>query len=98
MSESKSEGLDVAYVAHLARLHLTPEEVAHFQPQMEQIVGYVEQISGLDVTDVEPMSHTVAVTNVVREDVSREGLAHDGVMANAPASVDGLFSVPQIVE
>ena len=91
-------GLDVAYVANLARLYLDADEIATFQPQMEHIVGYVRQIDGLDVEDVEPTSHAVEVTNVLREDVARPGLDRDRVLANAPSEVNGLFSVPKIVE
>jgi len=96
--ESEAKRLDVGYVAHLARLYLTDEEIDHFQPQMEQIVSYVDQINALDVSGVEPTSHAVAVTNVLREDKSRPGLDHDRVMANAPKEANGLFVVPKIVE
>lgn len=96
--QSGVKGLDVAYVAHLARLHLTDEEVALFQPQMEHIVGYVEQINALDVSDVEPTLHAVDVVNVFRADRARAGLDHERVMANAPSEANGLFAVPKIVE
>ncbi len=91
-------GLDVAHVAHLARLKLTEAEVATFQAQMEHIVGYVNQIEALDVSGVEPTSHAVVVTNVLREDVARPGLDHECVLANAPDTENGLFTVPKIVE
>ena len=96
--ELQVEGIDVAYVARLARLDLTPDETARFQGQLEQIVGYVRQIEQLDVAGVEPTSHAVAVTNVMRPDVPRPGVAHDAVMANAPESLDGHFRVPRIVD
>lgn len=96
--QKQAQALDVRYVAHLARLHLTDEEVETFQPQMEQIVGYVQQIDELDVDGVEPTSHAVAVTNVLRKDISRPGLDHERVMANAPSEKNGLFAVPKIVE
>ncbi len=96
--QTEAARLDVAYVAHLARLHITDEEVALFQPQMEQIVHYVEQINELDVGNVEPTSHAVAVLNVFREDVPRPGLDHEQVMRNAPGVVNGLFAVPRIIE
>jgi aspartyl-tRNA(Asn)/glutamyl-tRNA(Gln) amidotransferase subunit C len=96
--QSRGKGLDVAYVAHLARLHLTDAEVATFQPQMEQIVGYVKQIDALDVSGVEPTSHAVEVVNVFREDRARPGLDREQVMANAPSEANGLFAVPKIVE
>lgn len=94
----KADGLDVAYVADLARLHLSVEEVALFQGQMEQIVHYVEKISALDVSDVDPLSHTVSVSNVWREDTPRASISHEAVMQNAPDSRDGLIAVPKIIE
>ncbi len=93
-----SDGLDVAYVAHLARLELTADEVALFQPQMDEIIGYVEKIAELDVSGVEPMSQAVEEANVWRADEPRCGLEHDRVMENAPRSAQGLFAVPKIVE
>jgi aspartyl-tRNA(Asn)/glutamyl-tRNA(Gln) amidotransferase subunit C len=96
--QSRGKELDVAYVANLARLYLTDEEIATFQPQMEHIVGYVRQIDALDVSGVEPTSHAVAVVNVLREDKSRPGLDHERVMANAPDEANDLFAVPKIVE
>lgn len=96
--QAKASGLDVAYVAHLARLHLSEDEIALFQGQMEQIVHYVEQIGKLDVDGVAPLSHTVSVSNVWREDEPRPGIEHDQVMDNAPEQRDGLIAVPKIVE
>jgi len=96
--QGRGKGLDVAYVAHLARLHLTDAEVALFQPQMEHIVRYVDQINALDVSGVEPTLHAVQVVNVFREDRSRPGLDRERVLANAPEEANGLFAVPKIVE
>jgi len=90
--------IDVAYVAHLARLHLDEDEVRALQPQMEAIVDLIKKIDELDVSAVEPMSHASAVINVFREDKARDGIDRDRVLANAPAEVDGQFSVPKILE
>ena len=90
--------IDVAYVAHLARLHLDEDEIKTLQPQMEEIVSLVKKIDALDVDDVEPTSHAVAVVNVLREDKARTGIDHDVVMENAPLDVDGRFGVPRILE
>ncbi|MFU8781355.1 MAG: Asp-tRNA(Asn)/Glu-tRNA(Gln) amidotransferase subunit GatC [Kiritimatiellia bacterium] len=97
-AQQESGGLDVAYVAHLARLQLTDDEIALFQGQMEQIVHYVEKIGELDVSGVAPLSHTVSVSNVWREDEPRRGIQHEQVMANAPDQREGLIAVPKIVE
>lgn len=90
--------IDVVYVAHLARLYLSDEEVRMFQGQMDHIVGYVKKIGELDLTNVEPTSHAVAVQNVFREDVVKPGLTVEQVMANAPAQLNNQFQVPKIVE
>ena len=90
--------IDVAYVAHLARLHLDADEIKSLQPQMEAIVDLIKKIDELDVSDVEPSSHASAVTNVFREDKARDGIDRDRILANAPLEVDGQFAVPKILE
>jgi aspartyl-tRNA(Asn)/glutamyl-tRNA(Gln) amidotransferase subunit C len=90
--------IDTAYVAHLARMHVSDEEIACFQPQLEQVVEYVAKLQKLDVSDIEPTSHAQPLTNVLREDGVREGLTNEQAMGNAPASVEGQFIVPKIVE
>lgn len=92
------EQIDVSYVAHLARMHLTDEETALFQGQLEQIVGYVNEINELDVSGIEPTSHTRPVNNVFREDKEGESLDRDAVLENAPKSDNDLFTVPKILE
>ncbi len=90
--------IDVRYVANLARIALDDEEVAVFQKQLEQIVGYVDKLGELDVAGIEPTSHAHPVTNVFREDVVRQGLEHESVMHNAPEETMDQFKVPKIVE
>lgn len=92
------QAIDVKYVAHLARIHLTDEETALFESQLAQILQYVQELSELDVSQVEPTAHAVAVTNVFRKDEVQPGLDRSDVLANAPASHSGLFIVPKIVE
>ena len=90
--------IDVAYVAELARLELTDEEKAVFQPQLESIVRYVEKISSVDVSGVEPMMHGRPLVNAFREDVVRESLPAEVALGNAPARVGDEFLLPKIVE
>ena len=98
MTENNQEKIDVEYVAHLARLYLTEDEIATFQGQLDGIVGYVQQIGTLNLDGIEPTSHAVPDNNVFREDIARPGLEHDVVMDNAPRKKDGQFVVPQIIE
>jgi len=90
--------IDAGYVAELARLELTEEEKAVFQPQLEKIIGYVEKISQVDVSDVEPMMHGKELVNAFREDEVRPSMAREDALANAPARTGDEFLLPKIVE
>lgn len=90
--------IDVAYVAELARLELTGEEKAVFQPQLENIVKYVEKISSVDISDVPPTMHGRAIVNALREDEVRPSLDRETALANAPARTGDEFMLPKIVE
>ena len=102
MTEQGQQGdvahIDVSYVAHLARLYLTDDEINTFQAQLDGIVGYVRKIGELDLEGIEPTSHARPVQNVFRKDAVRPGLDHDVVMDNAPRVRDGQFAVPRIME
>jgi aspartyl-tRNA(Asn)/glutamyl-tRNA(Gln) amidotransferase subunit C len=89
---------DVAYVAHLARLTLAPEEALKLGAQLEQILGYVKKLQELDVEQVEPTAHAVPLVNVTRPDQTETSLPHEEALRNAPAQANGLFIVPKIVE
>ena len=97
MPEAK-EGMDVGYVAHLARIDLTDEETTLFQGQLDQVLHYVEQLNELDVDGVEPTAHAIPVFNVLRKDEIGQSLSHDAVIANAPAATDGEVRVPKIID
>ena len=90
--------IDVGYVAELARLELTAEEKAVFQRQLENIVKYVEKISEVDVSGVEPMLHGRSLVNAFREDDVGESMPTETALANAPARVGDEFLLPKIVE
>lgn len=90
--------IDVNYVAHLARLSLSPEESEKIGAQLGQILGYVEKLKELDVSQVEPTAHAVPLVNVTRPDEARPSLAHEAALRNAPAQANGLFLAPKIVE
>lgn len=89
---------NVKYVAHLARLALTPEEEIKLGAQLGNIIGFVEQLKSVDVSNVEPTAHAVPTVNVTRADEVRPSLPHDEAMRNAPTKAGGLFVVPKIVE
>ena len=90
--------LDLQHVAHLARLNLTKEEEQQFGAQLGQILGYIAKLNELDVSQVEPTAHAVPLVNVTRPDEIRPSLSNEQALRNAPASANGLFVVPKIVE
>lgn len=89
---------DVKYVAHLARLRLTPDEEEKIGAQLRGILRYVDQLKEVDVTGIEPTAHAFPMVNIVRPDEVRPSLAPEDALRNAPARANGLFMVPKIVE
>jgi aspartyl-tRNA(Asn)/glutamyl-tRNA(Gln) amidotransferase subunit C len=90
--------IDIQYVAHLARIQLTPDEEKKLSAQLGGILGYIEKLKELDVTGVEPTAHAVPMVNVTRTDETRPSLPNEDALRNAPAQANGLFMVPKIVE
>jgi aspartyl-tRNA(Asn)/glutamyl-tRNA(Gln) amidotransferase subunit C len=90
--------IDVKYVAHLARLALTPEEERVLGAQLQSILGYVEKLKEVDISGVEPTAHAFPLVNVTRRDEVQPSLSHEDALRNAPSQADGLFMVPKIVE
>ena len=83
--------IDVKYVAHLARISLTPDEEQKIGAQLGNILGYIEKLRELDVSGVEPTAHAVPLINVVRADEVRPSLPTEEALQNAPAKANGLF-------
>ena len=95
MSLSSAE---VAKVALLARLRVSPEELETFTGQLNAIVDYVAQLQQVDTTGVEPLAHGIEVRNVFREDVRGEPLPREQALANAPTRNATSFLVPAVLE
>ncbi|MCU0796704.1 MAG: Asp-tRNA(Asn)/Glu-tRNA(Gln) amidotransferase subunit GatC [Akkermansiaceae bacterium] len=91
------QSIDVRYVAGLARLHLSDEECAEFQPQLDAILGHAESLLSLDVTGIEATAHPVPVHDVLRADVPHESLPLERVLANAPEQAQGQIRVPKVI-
>lgn len=89
---------DVKYVAHLARLKLTPEEEQKLGAQLGDILGYIEKLKEVNVEGVEPTAHPFPLVNVARADEPLASLPHEEALRNAPQQSGGLFTVPKIVE
>jgi aspartyl-tRNA(Asn)/glutamyl-tRNA(Gln) amidotransferase subunit C len=90
--------IDVNYVAHLARLSLSPEETEKLGGQLTQVLGYIEKLREVDVSGIAPTAHAFPLINVTRPDVVQPSIEHDEALRNAPAAANGLFMVPKIVE
>jgi aspartyl-tRNA(Asn)/glutamyl-tRNA(Gln) amidotransferase subunit C len=92
---------EVRYVADLANLRLTDEEVHKMSRDLGQILTYVEQLRELDTTSVEPMAQVLYdadETATLREDVPHKTLGSDVAVANAPLSTGGYFKVPRVID
>jgi aspartyl-tRNA(Asn)/glutamyl-tRNA(Gln) amidotransferase subunit C len=88
---------DVEYVAMLARLALTDDEIEQLTGELGAILEYAADVSALDTADVPPTAHPLPLVNVLRPDEVRPGLDRDEVLAEAPAAEDGQFRVPRIL-
>jgi aspartyl-tRNA(Asn)/glutamyl-tRNA(Gln) amidotransferase subunit C len=89
---------DVKKVAGLARLRMTDDQMDELLPKMNNIVGFIEQLSEVDTDNVEPLSNVARSTLPLRKDEITDGECRDKVLANAPESEEGFFGVPKVVE
>ncbi|WP_315793649.1 Asp-tRNA(Asn)/Glu-tRNA(Gln) amidotransferase subunit GatC [Paenibacillus sp. BIC5C1] len=89
---------DVQHVAKLARLNLTAEEEQTLTGQLNAILKYAEKLNELVTENIEPTTHVLHVSNVMREDETKESLSIEQVMRNAPDEEDGQFKVPAVME
>ena len=88
----------VKRVAKLARIAVTDDHAEKMVGELNTILGFVEQLSEVDVEGVEPMTSVVETTMKKREDVVTDGNKADDIVANAPLSEDNFFMVPKVVE
>ena len=88
----------VKRVARLARIAVSEEEANRMTGELNGILGFVEQLSEVDVEGVEPMTSVTPMEMKKRADVVTDGEIPDKVLANAPATEDHFFLVPKVVE
>jgi aspartyl-tRNA(Asn)/glutamyl-tRNA(Gln) amidotransferase subunit C len=88
---------EVEKVARLARLQLSDDELDRMTDQLGEILGYIELLSELDTSNVEPMAHALDVANVFRDDVVRPSLPREAALANAPRSDGHCYRVPAVL-
>ena len=89
---------DVAHVARLARLVLTDEEKHTLAGELDRILQHADELGGLDLTGVSPMSHVGAGDTVTRPDEPRPSLSPETALANAPDADEQQFRVPAVLE
>jgi aspartyl-tRNA(Asn)/glutamyl-tRNA(Gln) amidotransferase subunit C len=90
--------IDLRQIARLARLHLTPEEMARLEPQLANILTFVEELKAVNVDGVEPTSHPLSLSNVFREDSPKPSLDIQAFLKHAPLARGRFFEVPKIIE
>ena len=93
-----SKNFNVEYVAELARIKLTPEEIKTFESQLGLVLEHAAQLKEIDISQVEPMAHSFPVYNVFREDEVRDSLDRETALSNAPQQAQGLFIVTKVME
>jgi aspartyl-tRNA(Asn)/glutamyl-tRNA(Gln) amidotransferase subunit C len=93
--------MDIRKIAQLAHLEISDKEVAIYEPQMAEIVAYVEQLNELDTNSVEPalggLTPEGEATEVMRDDTAHESLGQKSALSQAPSAVGGHFQVPKIL-
>ena len=88
---------DVEHVAHLARLGLTPEELARLEGQLNHILDQYAKLAELDTDAIPPTAQTIELENILRDDAARGSLPAADVLANAPERDGDFFVVPAIL-
>jgi aspartyl-tRNA(Asn)/glutamyl-tRNA(Gln) amidotransferase subunit C len=89
---------EVAHLARLSRLAVTPEELDTFAGQLDVILQAVARVGEVAAADIPPTSHSVPLTNVLRDDVVAPCLTRDDALAGAPDAAEGRFRVPRILD
>ena len=92
-----SESIDITYVAKLARLALTDEEIEVFGKQLGDLLGHVNALSELDIASVPATAQVVESRNVTRDDVLKPCLDRERVLSEAPQRQGAFFRVPRII-
>lgn len=88
----------VRRIAHLARIAVKDDEVDPLGNEINAILSFVEELSAVDVAGVEPMTSVIPIAMKMRTDVVTDGGITEAVLANAPATEDGYYVVPKVIE
>ena len=88
----------VRHIASLARIAMSDEELERLVPELNNILGWVEQLSEVNTDGVEPLTAVIDQKLRLRDDVVNDGNIRDEVLANAPDAQHGFFAVPKVIE
>ena len=88
----------VRHIAKLARIAMSDEEIERLAPELNNILGWVEQLGEVNTDGVEPLTAVIDQKLRLRDDVVTEGNIRDEVLANAPEAQHGFFAVPKVIE
>lgn len=89
---------DVRYVANLAHLQLSDEEVEIYTKDLSRILDYMELLNEVDTTGVEPLDHVIELDSRLRKDEAKEPISHEDALKNAPDADSDYFRVPKVIE
>ena len=88
----------VRHIAKLARIAMSDQEIERLAPELNNILGWVEQLGEVNTDGVEPLTAVIDQKLRLRDDVVTEGNIRDEVLANAPEAQHGFFAVPKVIE
>ena len=88
----------VRHIARLARIAMSDEEIERLEPELNNILGWVEQLGEVNTDGIEPLTAVIDQKLRLREDVVTDGDIRDDVLANAPDAQHGFFAVPKVIE
>ena len=88
----------VRHIASLARIAMSDEEIERLVPELNNILGWVEQLGEVNTDGVEPLTAVIDLKLRLRDDVVNDGNIRDAVLANAPEAQHGFFAVPKVIE
>jgi aspartyl-tRNA(Asn)/glutamyl-tRNA(Gln) amidotransferase subunit C len=88
----------VRHIAKLARLAMSEEELDRLVPELNNILGWVEQLAEVNTDGVDPLATVVDQKLRLRDDVVTDGGIRDNILANAPEAQHGFFAVPKVIE
>ncbi|NND55229.1 MAG: Asp-tRNA(Asn)/Glu-tRNA(Gln) amidotransferase subunit GatC [Gammaproteobacteria bacterium] len=89
---------DIEYIAHLARLEVSEEEIPAYTDKLDKIIGFIDALESADTGDLVPMAHPLDMAQRLRADAVTESDQRDRFQKNATETQDGLYVVPRVVE